>query len=60
MCLEQSSSTSAEPESQLDDPDEAIFFSLTEQPFALIQQLARLIHLPKTTVYQRLTQSLGF
>jgi hypothetical protein len=29
-------------------------------PFASVRQLSRLIHLPSTIVYRRLTQSLGF
>jgi hypothetical protein len=49
-----------EPESQLDDFDEAILLALAKQPFMSIQRWARLIHLPKTMVYRRLTQSLGF
>jgi hypothetical protein len=43
-----------------DDSDEAILLALTEQPFASIRQLSRLTHLSRTTVYRRLTQSLGF
>lgn len=43
-----------------DDSSEAILLALSEQPFASIRQLSRLTHLPPTTVYRRLTQSLGF
>jgi hypothetical protein len=44
----------------LDDSDQAISAALEDSPFAPVQQLPRLTHLPLTTVYRRLTQSLGF
>jgi transcriptional regulator of acetoin/glycerol metabolism len=44
----------------LDDSNEAILLVLTEHPFASIAQLSRLTHLPRSTVYRRLTQSLAF
>jgi hypothetical protein len=43
-----------------DDCDEAILLALNEQLFASIRQLARLTHLPRTTIHRRLTRSLGF
>jgi hypothetical protein len=44
----------------LDDSDQAILAALEHSPFASVWQLSRLTHLPSTTVYRRLTQSLGF
>jgi histone-lysine N-methyltransferase SETMAR len=44
----------------LDDSDQAILSALDENPFASVRQLSRLTHIPPTTVYRRLTQSLGF
>jgi hypothetical protein len=44
----------------LDDSDQAILAALEDSPFASVQQLSRLIHLPSTTAYRRLIQSLGF
>jgi hypothetical protein len=49
-----------EAESQFDDCDQAILLALAEQSFALVRELARLTHLPGTTLQRRLTQSLGF
>jgi histone-lysine N-methyltransferase SETMAR len=46
--------------SGLDDSDEAILSVLDENPFASVRQLSRLTHIPATTVYPRLTESLGF
>jgi hypothetical protein len=46
--------------SDLDDSDEAILSALDENPFASVHQLSRLTHIPATTVYRRLTESLGF
>jgi hypothetical protein len=43
-----------------DDSDQAILAALEDSPFASVRQLSRLTHLPSTTVYRRLTQSLGF
>jgi hypothetical protein len=34
--------------------------ALDENPFASVRQLSRLTHIPATTVYRRLTESLGF
>jgi hypothetical protein len=48
-----------EAEPQFDDCHQAILLALAEQPFASIQESARLTHLPRTTVHMRLTQSLG-
>jgi hypothetical protein len=48
------------PEHQLDDSDQAILPALADQHFASIRELSRLIHLPRTTIHRRLTQSLGF
>jgi hypothetical protein len=48
------------PPPQLPDSDTAILLALEEQPFASVRTLARLTHLPKSTVYRRLTRSLGF
>jgi hypothetical protein len=42
----------------LDDSDQAILSALEDIPFASVRQLSRLIHLPSTTVYHRLIQSL--
>jgi hypothetical protein len=42
----------------IDNPDEVILSALNEIPFACVWQLSRFIHLPPTTVYRRLTQSL--
>jgi hypothetical protein len=44
----------AEP--QFDDCDQTLLLTLAEQPFASIRDLARLTHLPQTTVQRRLTQ----
>jgi hypothetical protein len=44
----------------LDDSDRAILAALEDRPFASVRQLSRLAHLPSTTVYRRLIQSLGF
>jgi histone-lysine N-methyltransferase SETMAR len=49
-----------DPEPEFDDSDKAILSALADQPFASVRELARLTHLPKTTVHRRLTQSLGF
>jgi hypothetical protein len=48
-----------EIERMVDDADRAILFALGENPFASMRQLSRLTSLPPTTVYRRLTQSLG-
>jgi hypothetical protein len=55
-----SPATVPEEEPQFDDCDQAILLALAEQPSAPIQELARLTHLPRTTLHRRLTQSLGF
>jgi hypothetical protein len=44
----------------LDDSDQAILAALEDNPFTSVRQLSRLTHLPWTTVYRRLTQSLEF
>jgi hypothetical protein len=46
--------------SGLNDSDEAILSALDENPFASVRHLSRLTHIPATTVYRRLTESLGF
>jgi ATPase subunit of ABC transporter with duplicated ATPase domains len=51
---------SVESSRAIDDSDEALLSSLDENPFASVRQLSRLIHIPPTTVYRRLTKSLGF
>jgi hypothetical protein len=50
----------ADVQRDLDDSDQAILAALEDSPFASVWQLSRLTHLPSTTVYRRLTQSLGF
>jgi hypothetical protein len=50
----------ADVQRDLDDSDQAILAALEDSPFASMRQLSRLIHLPSTTLYRRLTQSLGF
>jgi hypothetical protein len=49
-----------EIEMEVDDADRAILFALSENPFVSVRQLSRLTTLPPTTVYRRLTQSLGY
>jgi hypothetical protein len=44
----------------LDDSDQVILAALEDSPFASVRKLSRLVHLPSTTVYRPLTQSLGF
>jgi hypothetical protein len=44
----------------LNDSDQVILPALDDNPFASVRQLSRPNHLPSTTVYRRLTQSLGF
>jgi hypothetical protein len=44
----------------IDDSDQVILAALEDSPLASVQQLSRLAHLPSTTVYRRLIQSLGF
>jgi hypothetical protein len=48
------------PKPQLDDSDLVILLALADQTFASIREFSRLTHLPGTTVYRRLTKSLGF
>jgi hypothetical protein len=43
------------PEPELDDSDEVILLGQSEQPFASVQKLAQLTHLPWSIVYRRLT-----
>jgi hypothetical protein len=50
----------AEDRSPIDHVDEVMLSALSESPFASVRQLSRLPQLPLTTVYCRLTQSLGF
>jgi hypothetical protein len=50
----------ADVQRDLDDSDQAILAALEERPFASVRQFSRLTHLPSTTVYRSLTQSLEF
>jgi hypothetical protein len=50
----------ADVQRDLDDSDQAILAALKDNPFASVWHLSRLTHLPSTTVYRRLTKSLGF
>jgi hypothetical protein len=50
----------ADVQRDLDDSDQAILAALEDSRFTSGRQLSRLTHLPSTTVYRRLTQSLGF
>jgi hypothetical protein len=50
----------ADVQRDLDDSDQAILTALEDRPFASVRQLSQLTHLPSTTVYRRLTQSLRF
>jgi hypothetical protein len=49
-----------EPKARFDDCDHAILLALAEQPFALVRELSRLTHLPRTTVHRKSTKFLGF
>jgi hypothetical protein len=44
---------------QINDSDEAILRALEEFPFSSVGQLSCAAHLPKTTVYRRLSEKLG-
>jgi ATPase subunit of ABC transporter with duplicated ATPase domains len=44
----------------LDDSDQAILAALEDSPLASVRKLSRLTNILSTTVYRRLTQSLGF
>jgi hypothetical protein len=48
----------ADVQRDLDDSDQTILAALEGIPFASVRQLSRLTHLPSTTVYRRLTQSI--
>jgi hypothetical protein len=50
----------ADIQRDLDDSDQAILSTFEDNPFASGRQLSQLTYLPSTTVYHRLTQSLGF
>jgi hypothetical protein len=50
----------ADVQRDIHDSDQVILSALEDNPFASVRQLSRLTHLPSTTVYRRLTQSLGF
>jgi hypothetical protein len=52
--------SSVEDQKGIDEADQAIMFALDENTFASVWQLSRLTRRPSTTVYQCLTQSLGF
>jgi hypothetical protein len=49
-----------EPEAQFDNCDHAILITGANQPFALVRELLRLNHQPRTTVDRRLAKSCGF
>jgi hypothetical protein len=51
---------SVEDDRDIDEADQAILFTLDQNPFASVRQLSQLTHIPSTTIYRRLTQSLGF
>jgi hypothetical protein len=44
----------------IDDSDEAILSVLEELPFSSVRQLSCATYLPKTTVYRRFSEKLGF
>jgi hypothetical protein len=50
----------ADVQRDLEDSDQTILAALEDNLFASVRQLSRLAHLLSTTVYRRLTQSLGF
>jgi hypothetical protein len=50
----------ADVQRDLNDSDQAILAALEDSSFASVRQLSPLTHFPSTTVYRRLTQSLGF
>jgi hypothetical protein len=50
----------ADIQRNLRDSDQIILSALEDSPFAPLQNVSRLTHLPSTTVYRRLTQLLGF
>jgi hypothetical protein len=50
----------SKPEPEFDDSDKVILLALSEQPFALVQQFAKLRHLSRPTVYTPLAQILSF
>jgi hypothetical protein len=50
----------SEIEPQFNDCDQGLLLALAEQSFASIQELVRLVHLPRTSVQRCLTQSFGF
>jgi hypothetical protein len=50
----------ADVQRDFDDSDRVILTVLEDSPFASVRELSRLAHLPSTSVYRRLTQSLGF
>jgi hypothetical protein len=50
----------ADVQRDLDDSNQTILVALEGRPFASVQQLSQLTHLPSTSVDRRLAQSLGF
>jgi hypothetical protein len=50
----------ADVQRDFDDSGQTILAALEDSALASVRQLSRLTHLPSTTVYRRLTQSLGF
>jgi hypothetical protein len=51
---------SESPAPNLNKSDEAILLALSEQAFASVRQLARRTRLHHSTIYEQLTQKLGF
>jgi hypothetical protein len=51
---------SVEDDRDIDEADQAILFTLNENQFASVRQLSRPTYIPTTTIYRRLTHSLGF
>jgi hypothetical protein len=54
---------SLDPESSsphLDDSDRAILAALDKKPFSSMRELARATHIPRASVYRRITKSLWF
>jgi hypothetical protein len=57
---DEASPLSEEISPYIDDSDEALLRALEELPFSSVRQLSHATHLPKTTVYRRLSEKLGF
>jgi hypothetical protein len=50
----------ADAQRDFDDLNQAILVAFEDSLFDSVRKLSQLTHLPSTTVYRRLTQSLGF